>query len=85
MGRLVEGKWRTGSIIISDKKGGYDKIPRSFRDSISKVGPFSPESMHYRTYKNRVLSTSLRLPTQPHRHTQKSANILIMDCKTKSL
>jgi len=51
MGRLVEGKWRTGSIISSDKKGSYDKIPRSFRDSIPKVGPFSPESMHYRTYK----------------------------------
>jgi len=57
----------------------------SFRDSIPKVVPFSPESMQYRAYKNEVLTNSIRWPTTPHRHTQKSANILIMDCKTKSL
>ena len=51
MGRLVEGKWRTGLNITLDKKVSYDKIPRSFRDSISKVGPFPPESMHYRNIK----------------------------------
>ena len=50
MGKLVEGKWRADSIITSDKKGGYDRIPRSFRDSISKTGPFTPESGRYHLY-----------------------------------
>ena len=50
MGRLVEGKWRTDSIITSDKKGSYDRIPRSFRDSVSKAGPFTPESGRYHLY-----------------------------------
>ena len=50
MGRLIKGKWETGSIITSDKRGSYDRIPRSFRNSISKVGNFSPESGRYHLY-----------------------------------
>ena len=50
MGRLIDGKWRTGSIITSDKKGNYDRIPRSFRDAISKEGPYLPESGRYHLY-----------------------------------
>ncbi len=39
----------------------------------------------YRTYKNRVLSTSLRLATPPPCHTQKGANILFMVSDTNLL
>ena len=39
MGRLVDGKWRKTSIITSDESGSYKRIPRSFRDSISKDHP----------------------------------------------
>ena len=50
MGRLIDGKWTTGSIITSDKKGRFERIPRSFRDTISKKGPYSPESGRYHLY-----------------------------------
>ncbi len=51
MGRLVDGKWTKTSIITSDKNGAYDRIPRSFRETISanhKV--FKPESGRYHLY-----------------------------------
>ena len=35
MGKLVDGKWQTTSIVTSDKKGAYDRLPRTFRDFIS--------------------------------------------------
>lgn len=51
MGMLVDGKWQKGSIIHSDKKGAYDRLPRTFRDVISKDNPkFQPESGRYHLY-----------------------------------
>jgi putative glutathione S-transferase len=45
MGKLINGKWSSGSIISSDKKGAYDRKPRTFRDSI-----INPESNRYHLY-----------------------------------
>ncbi len=51
MGKLVDGKWVTGSIVISNKKGAYDRKPRTFRDVISSNDPvFKPESGRYHLY-----------------------------------
>ena len=51
MGRLVDGKWKKTSIITSDESGSYKRIPRSFRDSISKDHPtFKPETNRYHLY-----------------------------------
>ena len=51
MGRLVDGKWTKTSIITSDESGSYKRIPRSFRDSISKDHPtFKPETNRYHLY-----------------------------------
>ena len=51
MGRLVDGKWTKTSIITSDNSGSYKRIPRSFRDSISKDHPtFKPETNRYHLY-----------------------------------
>ena len=51
MGMLVEGKWVEKSIVTSDKKGGYDRIPRSFRDFISHEHQvFKPEVNRYHLY-----------------------------------
>lgn len=51
MGKLINGDWVTGSIITSDKKGSYDRIPRTFRDVISADHPvFQPESGRYHLY-----------------------------------
>lgn len=51
MGRLVDGKWKKTSIITSDDSGSYKRIPRSFRDSISKDHPtFKPETNRYHLY-----------------------------------
>ncbi len=48
---LVNGKWVKGSIIKSDKKGSYDRQPRTFRDYISDQHPvFKPESGRYHLY-----------------------------------
>jgi len=38
----------------------------------------------YRTYKKGVLFITFRKDTPPPWHTQKGANILIMDCNTNS-
>ena len=51
MGMLVDGQWIKGSIVKSDKKGGYDRIPRSFRSVVSSEDPiFKPESNRYHLY-----------------------------------
>jgi putative glutathione S-transferase len=51
MGMLVDGKWIEGSIVKSDKKGAYDRQPRSFRDFISTEHPiFKPETNRYHLY-----------------------------------
>ncbi|MBT4763213.1 MAG: glutathione S-transferase family protein [Bdellovibrionaceae bacterium] len=51
MGMLINGKWTKGSIIKSDKKGAYDRQPRSFRDFVSDEHPvFKPESNRYHLY-----------------------------------
>jgi putative glutathione S-transferase len=51
MGKLVNGQWTTGTIITSDKKGSYDRKPRTFRDVISNDHPvFKAESGRYHLY-----------------------------------
>jgi glutathionyl-hydroquinone reductase len=51
MGMLVKGKWVKGSIIKSDKKGSYDRQPRTFRDIISDQHPlYQPETGRYHLY-----------------------------------
>jgi putative glutathione S-transferase len=51
MGMLIEGKWTEGSVITSNKKGAYDRQPRSFRDFISNDHPiFKPETDRYHLY-----------------------------------
>ena len=51
MGMLINGKWTEGSIVKSDKKGAYDRQPRSFRDFISSEHPiFKPETNRYHLY-----------------------------------
>ena len=51
MGMLIDGKWTKGSIVRSDKKGAYDRLPRTFRDFISKDHPvYKPESGRYHLY-----------------------------------
>lgn len=51
MGMLINGKWEVKSVITSDKEGKYDRIPRSFREYISKDHPvFKPESGRYHLY-----------------------------------
>ena len=36
MGRLIDGQWTKTSIITSDDRGAYDRIPRSFREIIAE-------------------------------------------------
>ena len=51
MGKLVSGQWVKSSIVTSDKKGAYDRLPRTFRDTISKEhNIFQPESGRYHLY-----------------------------------
>ena len=51
MGMLIDGKWTKGSIVRSDKKGAYDRLPRTFRDFISVNHPvYKPESGRYHLY-----------------------------------
>ena len=51
MGRLVDGEWVETSIITSDKGGSYKRIPRSFRESVSKGHDlFQPETGRYHLY-----------------------------------
>lgn len=51
MGKLVDGKWVKGSVITSDDSGAYDRIPRSFLDTVSEEhDTFKPESGRYHLY-----------------------------------
>ncbi|MFG1501350.1 glutathione S-transferase family protein [Halobacteriovorax sp. XZX-3] len=51
MGRLVDGKWVKSSVITSDESGAYDRVPRSFRDTISSNhSKYQPESGRYHLY-----------------------------------
>ena len=51
MGKLINGKWVIRSIITSDKLGAYDRLPRTFLDTISKNHErFKPESKRYHLY-----------------------------------
>lgn len=51
MGKLVDGQWKIQDVITSDKKGAYDRIPRSFLDWISRDHEkFKPESARYHLY-----------------------------------
>lgn len=51
MGKLVDGKWEVRSIVTSNKKGAYDRLPRTFRDFVSDDHPvFKPESGRYHLY-----------------------------------
>ncbi len=51
MGRLVEGEWIETSIITSDKDGSYDRLPRTFRETISNEHKvFQAESGRYHLY-----------------------------------
>jgi glutathionyl-hydroquinone reductase len=51
MGVLINGTWKSGSVVTSDKDGAYARIPRSFLDVISPDHPiFQPESNRYHLY-----------------------------------
>ncbi|MCJ8312275.1 MAG: glutathione S-transferase family protein [Pseudomonadales bacterium] len=51
MGKLVDGSWVEGSIISSDGKGAYARIPRSFRETISQDhAVYKPQSGRYHLY-----------------------------------
>ena len=51
MGMLVDGKWKVQSVVTSDKDGSYERIPRSFLETISHDHPtFKPESNRYHLY-----------------------------------
>lgn len=51
MGKLVAGKWIVQDVITSDKKGAYDRVPRSFLNQISLDNDlFQPESGRYHLY-----------------------------------
>jgi glutathionyl-hydroquinone reductase len=51
MGKLIEGEWVQGSVISSDKKGSFDREPRTFRDFISSSHElYKPESGRYHLY-----------------------------------
>ena len=51
MGMLINGKWKSGSVVTSDKDGSYARIPRSFLDVISSESTvYKPESKRYHLY-----------------------------------
>jgi len=51
MGKLIHGKWQSGSILTSDNKGAYKRVDRSFLEPISTDHPqFKPESGRYHLY-----------------------------------
>lgn len=51
MGQIINGEWVKKSIVTSDDKGEYDRIPRSFLDTIAKDHPkFQPETNRYHLY-----------------------------------
>ena len=51
MGKLINGEWKVRSIITSNDSGAYDRLPRTFLDTISKKDKlFQPESKRYHLY-----------------------------------
>lgn len=51
MGKLVDGKWVVQDVITSGKKGEYDRVPRSFLDTVEKGHEkFQPDSGRYHLY-----------------------------------
>ncbi len=51
MGKLIDGKWIKKSIITLNKKGAYDRLPRTFLNTISNDHEiFKPESNRYHLY-----------------------------------
>ena len=50
MGMLINGKWTPSSIIRSDTKGRYDRLPRTFRHAITNDGVFTPLANRYHLY-----------------------------------
>lgn len=51
MGKLIDGQWVKGSLINSDEEGAYDRVPRSFHDTISEShDEFKPQSGRYHLY-----------------------------------
>ncbi len=51
MGKLIEGEWVKKSIITLNKKGAYDRLPRTFLSTISNEHEiFKPQSNRYHLY-----------------------------------
>ena len=51
MGKLIDGKWVPSSVITSASDGSYDRIPRSFLETISPEHElFHPEKGRYHLY-----------------------------------
>ena len=51
MGKLIDGKWDKRSIITSDEKGSYARLPRTFENKISSDDAvYTPDSKRYHLY-----------------------------------
>ena len=51
MGKLIDGNWVVKSVATNNKSGEYERIPRSFRNTISSSDDqFKPESGRYHLY-----------------------------------
>ena len=51
MGKLIDGEWIVKSIITTDDSGAYDRLPRTFLDTIEDGHPiFQPELGRYHLY-----------------------------------
>ena len=51
MGKLINGKWESKSIVTSGQKGNYERLVRGFREFISDSHPvFKPDSNRYHLY-----------------------------------
>ena len=61
MGKLIDGEWIVKSIITTDDSGAYDRLPRTFLDTIEDGHPiFQPELGRYHLYVSSVSYTHLR-------------------------
>ena len=51
MGKLIDGKWVAKSIITSDDSGAYDRLPRTFLETVEEGHEkFQPELGRYHLY-----------------------------------
>jgi putative glutathione S-transferase len=51
MGKLVDGKWVVADVATTDEDGSYDRVERSFRETISdEHDRFQPASGRYHLY-----------------------------------